>query len=81
MTNQDPKRVYDGFTSLENGVDSNSDAALLEPNQLAFLGNMSLRTDFPNTRPPFVQDVLTFNTSQTQGNYTGIFQGCCFYQA
>ncbi len=80
-TNADPKRVYDGFVSLEGGVDTNSDPCLLPANELCFLGNASLRSNFPNTRPPFIQNLLVFDNAITQANYSGIFQGACFYEA
>jgi hypothetical protein len=80
-TNSDPKRCYDGFVSSEGGVDSNSDPALLPANELAFLGNGSLRSNFANTRPPYVQRPLTFQAGTAMSNFTGIFQGACFYES
>ena len=81
MTNTDVKRVFDGFTSLEAGMDSNSSPSLLPPNQAAFLGNMSLRGNFPRTRPNFVSRILNYEDSTTQSHFDGLFQGACFYEA
>ena len=75
------QREFDGFTSLEGGMDANSATSLLQPNQSAFLGNMSLRGDYASTRPPFRQKILNFENSRTQTNWSGVFQGACFYEA
>jgi hypothetical protein len=75
------QRVYDGFTELSGGMDANSSPSLLQPNQSAFLGNISLRGDFAGTRPPFRQKILDFENARTQTNWAGVFQGACFYDA
>jgi hypothetical protein len=75
------QRVYDGFTELSGGMDANSSPSLLQPNQSAFLGNISLRGDFAGTRPPFRQKILDFENARTQTNWAGVFQGGCFYEA
>ena len=80
-TNQDQKRVFDGFRSFEGGVDSNSDPALLPVNECAFLGNMSLRANIPSTRPPYVNRMLNFDNLTTLTNFAGMYQGCCFYES
>jgi hypothetical protein len=73
--------VFDGFRALNGGVDANSDPTLLATNQVAFLGNMSLRSDFASTRPPYIKQLLTFPDTITKANYSGMFQGACFYQS
>lgn len=81
MPNTDPKRVFDGFKSLESGQDSYSDPALLPANQAAFFGNISLRSNFAKTRPPYIRKILTFDSDQTLTNFAGVFQGACFYES
>ena len=62
-------------------MDANSSPSLLQPNQSAFLGNISLRGDYASTRPPFVSRILNFDNAQTESNFSGMFQGACFYEA
>ncbi len=53
MSEQDPKRVVDGFLSLEGGVVSDRAANLLAKNQVAWLRNMTTRGAFARPRPAF----------------------------
>ena len=76
----DAKRVFDGFTELSGGQDANSDPALLDVNESAFLGNISLRGNFAHTRPPYSRRILNFEDAQTESHFDGIFQGACFYE-
>jgi hypothetical protein len=77
----DAKRVFDGFQELSGGIDYRSDPSLLATNQCALTGNISLRGDIPHTRPPYFNKLLGFSNSSVQANFTGRFQGACFYEA
>ena len=81
MPNQDIKRVFDGFQELSGGADYRSDPSLLAANQGALFGNISLRGDIPRTRPPYFNKLLGFSNTSVQSNFTGRFQGACFYEA
>ena len=56
--------MFDGFTSLEGGMDANSAPSLLQPNQSAFLGNVSLRGDYASSRSPFIRKILSFDSAE-----------------
>lgn len=73
--------MFDGFTSLEGGMDADSAPSLLQPNQSAFLGNVSLRGDYASSRSPFIRKILSFDSATTQSHFAGMFQGACFYEA
>ena len=49
------KRVFDGFLTLEGGVDSGRAPVLLQPNQISWAINVSLRGGQPQTRPTFTK--------------------------
>jgi hypothetical protein len=47
----DENRIYDGWISLEGGVDAGRTSTLLDPNQCASAENMVFRGGHPTTRP------------------------------
>jgi hypothetical protein len=78
--------MFDGFLSLERGVDSGRAPATLERNQCAFAVNTSFRGGFPASRPGFLKRPLTFKNSSGETNTNlwaafqdGQFQGAEFY--
>ena len=62
-------------------MDGNSDPSLLDPGQSAFYGNISLRSDFANSRPGWFNDLLTFANPSVESNFSGVYQGSCFYES
>lgn len=78
MAIQDKKRVFDGFLSLEGGVDSGRTPVLLNQNQVSWAVNVSLRGGQPTTRPPWIRRVLDFDdlsSEQEAAFKDGLFQG------
>jgi hypothetical protein len=73
--------LFDGFNSLEGGVDAGIASSLIGKNQVASACNYSFRGAYPSTRPPYESLILTFNNEVTEANFTGIFQGSTTYQA
>src|ERR1043165_9517092 len=49
----DTNRIYDGWVSLEGGVDAGRAPTLLEPNQVVSAENLVFRGGHPTTRPGF----------------------------
>lgn len=56
----DPKRLSDGFTSLEAGVDQGKAPNLIAKNASAFAINTSFRGGWPTPRPGWVKHPLSF---------------------
>src|SRR5215510_12772086 len=57
----DKNRIYDGWLSMEGGVDAGRDILLLDPNQSAQSQNMVFRGGLPTTRPGFRKLTERFN--------------------
>lgn len=57
---RDPKRLVDGFSTLEGGVDTGKAPDLLQTNQLSFGVNVDLRGGFAKPRPGLRKIDLTF---------------------
>ena len=64
----DKNRVYDGWFSLEGGVDAGRSPTLLEPNQCVSANNMVFRGGHPTVRPGFRK--LTENFLNADHCYT-----------
>ncbi len=73
--------VFDGFLSLEGGVDGGVSPSLIQPNQVASACNYSFRDAFVKTRPPYINLPLTFANDVVESRFTGKFQGSVFYQS
>jgi len=56
----DPKRLSDGFLSLENGVDQGKAPNLIANNASAFAVNTTFRGGWPTPRPGFIKRALNF---------------------
>lgn len=67
-----------GFSTLEGGMDGGKDPSLIQPNQVAASGNVSLRGALIRSRNPVTN--LLFS-DLTNGRFTGRFQGAMFYAA
>lgn len=79
--NKDSNRQYDGFVSVEGGVDSGKSPSILQPNQIAWAVNATVRGGFLASRPGFEKIELTFVDSDTQDNFEdGRFQGAGTYR-
>lgn len=76
----DAKRVYDGFSTLEMGVNAAMAPSLIPANQCAAARDFTFRDGFIKTRAPWSNLVLTFDSPATQANFTGNFQGSCDYK-
>jgi hypothetical protein len=86
MAEYERGQVYDGFVTLERGMDSGRTAASLPTNQVSFAVNTTFRGGYPKTRPGLKKCPLTFpNTSGTLDETLaaafadGRFQGAEFY--
>src|SRR5438045_7144491 len=60
------RHLIDGMDSCLGGVNMGQSPALLEPNQLSYGLNVTLRGGFPRTRPIFVRRILTFSNIEQQ---------------
>jgi len=74
------KRLADGFSTLDGGHNDGISPSLIENNQCAFANNFTFRGGFAKTRQPWANLNLTFDTPETEANFTGIFQGAVEYQ-
>jgi hypothetical protein len=86
-------RIVDGLLTAEGGVDSGFSPSLIQPNQLAWAVNTTVRGGFPKARPGIWVKNLTFDdpTVVYNGGYynaavqkafeKGQFQGCGTYIA
>jgi hypothetical protein len=84
-------RIVDGLLTAEGGVDSGFSPSLIQPNQLAWAVNTTVRGGFPKARPGIWTKLLTFDdpTVLYNGGYynaavqsafkEGQFQGCGTY--
>jgi len=76
----DQGRVFDGFTSLEGGMDGGSATNLLPRNKVSFAMNATMRTGYLNNRPGWKNYPLSFVDDDTRIAYTqGVFQGAGWY--
>lgn len=76
----DRTRIFDGFTSLEGGMDGGSATNLLPRNKYAFGKNATARTGYLNNRPGYNQVNLIFTDGDAETAYkTGKFQGAGWY--
>jgi len=76
----DKRRVTDGFTSLEGGMDAGSATNLIPRNKVAFAMNATFRTGYLNNRPGWASIPLSFLDDETRTAYTtGQFQGAGWY--
>lgn len=72
------KRIFDGFLTLEGGVDSGRSPVLLQPNQISWAINVSLRGGQPTTRPTFQRHAFNLDyltAEQSVLFLSGRFQG------
>jgi hypothetical protein len=71
----DSNRVYDGWASLEAGVDAGKNPSILEPNKAVSAENMSFRGGQPSTRPGWkkLNTVVTNaeNSYYSNGDHAG----------
>lgn len=82
MSLRDPRRITDGFTTLESGVDSGNNPSILPPNKCAYAVNVTFRNGFANTRPKFMQTILRFESQDAMDWFENHHvQGGYFYQA
>lgn len=84
-------RIVDGLLTAEGGVDSGFSPSLIQPNQLAWAVNTTVRGGFPKARPGIWVKNLTFldpealinngyyNAAVESAFKTGYFQGCGSY--
>jgi len=76
----DQGRVFDGFTSLEGGMNGGSATNLLPRSEVAFAMNATMRTGYLNNRPGWRRFNLSFQDEDTQNAYiNGVFQGAGWY--
>lgn len=76
----DPKRQYDGFVSVEGGIDSGKSPSILNQNQIAWAVNASMRGGFLSSRPGFKKVALNFDTGLQSDFESGRFQGAGAYR-
>lgn len=74
-----PEGVEDGFLSLEGGVDSGRDPALLGPTIVADATNVAFRGGLPHPRPGVSKLALTYSGDAESAFSTGRFQGAGGY--
>lgn len=82
MSEMAPKRLAEGFTSVEAGVDTNTSPHLLPPNQLANGINLTVRNAAPEQRPGFIKHELNFPGREESDIFDdGLFQVAKCYEA
>jgi lipocalin len=74
MSLQEPNTVYDGFATLERGMDSGRSPSLLPANQAALLVNAQTRPGYVSNRPGWAKKELSGDEFQL-----GRFQGAAPY--
>ena len=79
--------IYDGFLTLERGMDSGRTPASLPRNQVSMAINATFRGGHPRTRPGWIKRNLAFLDSDSEldvdlvaGFMDGQFQGASFYE-
>lgn len=79
---QDPKKLLDGLSTVEGGVDTGKVPSLLFPNQLSTAVNCSLRGGFLRPRPGVNRVELVFdgNSILETRQKTGRFQVAGYYK-
>lgn len=70
---QDRNRIYDGYFSLEGGVDGGRRPNLIEKNRCSRFDNGVFRGGAPSTRPPLLTLALTFENPNLYYNGVGAF--------
>jgi len=67
----DKNRIYDGFISLEAGVDAGRESSLIDPNQVVSSENVSFRGGHLSVRPGFRKLAEDFKNAQHSYNEDG----------
>jgi hypothetical protein len=76
----DQTRIFDGFTSLEGGMDAGSATTLIPRNKYFFGMNVTGRGGYIKNRPPWNEYPMVFVDNPTQVAYkSGRFQGGDWY--
>lgn len=76
----DPKRRYDGYVTVEGGIDSNKSPSLINDNQFAWAVNTTMRGGYATCRPGFRKLALDFDSLNVQARFeNGRFQGASSY--
>lgn len=75
------ERVYDGFATLQNGMNGGLAPSLILPTQVASAVNFTFRDGFVKTRPPFANLPLSFISDEVEARFIGKFQGAIFYES
>src|ERR1043165_8518603 len=60
------RRIIDGMESCLGGVNFGSHPSIIQPDQLAWGWNVTLRQGFPRTRPRFVRRLLVFSNIEVE---------------
>lgn len=71
MSQRDPRAVYDGFQTLEGGMDSGNVPSLISKNQYSYGSNIIHRGGFVATRPAWLRHSLIFNTQDDEVTFEG----------
>lgn len=76
MSLNEANTVYDGFATLEGGMDSGRAASLIGLNQVAFMVNATVRSGYPENRPGWFRHTLS-GDDPNQGRWQGayVYQG------
>jgi hypothetical protein len=80
MTHDDPNILTDGFTTLERGMDSGKDAALISRNQMALGVNTTIRGGFPTHRPGYRKLPLDVQVPEATRWTKGRWQGAKYFK-
>lgn len=77
---KDPNQIIAGFVSVERGMDSGRSPSLLQPNQLGYIENGTVRGGFGNNRPGYRQIFINSSTAASLFNESK-FQGAQYYDS
>lgn len=69
MAKKESKIVHDFLYSSLGGMDSGRSPSLIDPDQVSYAENCSMRGGYPGTRPGFPQRLLVFDNDEEQDWY------------
>ena len=77
----DRQPIFDGQSDFSGGMDASRSPELIAQNQYALGVNITVRGNYPTTRPPFLQRTLNFSGDTDAQEYwnSNLFQGAAYY--
>ncbi len=77
-----PRRFTAIIRSFPKGINSDVDPVLIQPDQLSFAVNTTMRGTLAHQRPAFLNRTLSYDSDQTEIDFqAGLFQGAAYYRS